>query len=304
MTKVETGTPGREKVPSSQGPAHHLHKAHPLSSLMGEGAGSLQDLLPVMVKVLDAVAHSQKLCDLDPRRILLGEDGSVRVSRQAESKEDRTSVLSSFKYSCPELFQGDSSVSPALSNSYVLGFVFYELLLGQQLFDAQFTQVRQSGGGGWIIWHADKKQRATSIRQLLPAVPSFISEAIEKMMAKIPSERLGDLDGTARLFDRVSQSTATYKALKVDAMDSRTIKGSKARDQDEFSWPRPWLVRLSDQQLWRALWRRVTPEDRRPGWASVQQLERMLQQLERALKLVRSRIYASVEKDSARSKNA
>ena len=278
-TKIPGGTEGYSPLQKS---------AQPLSMLAGDGPGSLQDLLPVMSKVLNAVVHAQRTqghCDLDPRRILLQEDGSIGISPIPESEEDKTSILSSFKYSSPELLQGDTSVDPALSNSYVLGFVFYELMLGRQMFDAQFSQVSQGDRGGWLIWHVDRKRRTTPLKQLLADAPSSVSEAIEKMMAKNPAERSRDLEGTAQLFDRFSQSTTVYRVMPGVATGGDRGSNAKALDMG----PRSWLRRLGEQALWKALWRCVTPDDPRPGRASIQELEQMLRQMEKALVRLRSR---------------
>jgi serine/threonine protein kinase len=266
----------------------------------GDGPGFLQDLLPMMAKVMGAVVLAQRThhhCDLDPRRILLQEDGSVRIFPLEDTEGDKTLLLSSFKYSSPELLQGDTSVDSALSHSYALGFVFYELLLGRKRFEEQFSQVRQGANGGWLIWHVDRKMRAVPLRQLRPDVPTFVSEAIEKMMAKNPAERSNDLEGTARLFDRNSQLTSTYMLLRASGIGPKKSSSAEALP----SGPRPWLIWLGERPWWRALWRRVTPEDPRPGQASIQELEQMLRQVENTLlPRLRSRTNSSAQKRTRR----
>lgn len=259
--------------------------AQPLSGLMSDDPGSLQHLLPVMVAVLEAVMAAQRMCrhcNLDPRSILLQEDGTIHISCVSEHDKNNTLDLGLFKYSSPELLQGDASVQPALTHSYVLGFVFYELLLGRRMFDAQFHAPGRGESGGWLIWHTDRKRRARPLSELRVDIPAFVSSAIEKMMAKDPGDRSGDLEGVARLFERVNRSTAAYKILRDQG--SASTKPSKA---DRI---RPRLIWLGGQPWWKTLWRYVTPEDPRPGQASIQGLERMLRQMEKIIGHVGSRL--------------
>jgi hypothetical protein len=96
---VETGIRG-----GTEGHSPQQKRSQPLSMFAGDGPGSVQDLLPLMAKVLNAVVRAQRTqrdCDLDPRRILLQEDGSISISPIPQSEEDKTSVLSSESANLP-----------------------------------------------------------------------------------------------------------------------------------------------------------------------------------------------------------
>lgn len=145
--------PDRAHTQSNCGSASGGLGTRPLSSVMRDAPGCLDELLPIMVKVVDVVAHEQRThgrpSSLDPHRILLHGDGSVEVSSQSQPEMGKTFALRSLKYVSPELLQSETPEHAAAADSYVLGFLFYELLLGQKLFDEQFKQVHQGGDAGW-----------------------------------------------------------------------------------------------------------------------------------------------------------
>src|SRR5580698_7116337 len=142
-------------------------RARPLTSWMGDEPRPLAELIPIMVSVLEAIAKlnatEEHFCNLDPGKILVRENGSVQVSTQNPFESGKTFNLGSAKYTCPESFRDGASGTPAGSNAYIAGFVFYELLLGRTLFEAQFKDVGRSGYLGWITWHGDASKRAASL---------------------------------------------------------------------------------------------------------------------------------------------
>lgn len=258
-----------------------------LGSMMGDAPAHPAELLPLMARVVTAVAQAERArggpLGLSPHTILVGGDGSVEVMARPEPRPEQTSALGSFKYTSPERFESVSSPAPAPASgdSYVLGLIFYELLLGRSLFNAQFRQVLEGGDAGWVIWHANRRARATPVGQLLEGIPAYVSDTIEAMMAKSRSGRMTDLAAIGHILGGAYESTTIFTVMRGPSQTAIS-----ARDHA----PRRWLAALSRQRLWMLLWERLTPGDPRPGLESVQGLEQLLCRAEVALGRLAARV--------------
>jgi serine/threonine protein kinase len=127
----------------------------------------------------------------------------------------------------------------ALLDSYVLGFLFYEILLGKDLFDREFEHVISHGRFGWLTWHADKAKRAKPLSAVISGFPSVLSSLIDGMMAKEASERITNLHKIADAIGGASQTTMMMSNL------------SSWQDGSEAGAP----LRLSVTQKVDAFWR-------------------------------------------------
>jgi serine/threonine protein kinase len=219
---------------------------HALSRLLSSEPAPTGVVIPSFLSVIAAIEEVRREnkghCDLDPRKIFFKDDGTAELSVLSAPGSGMTVVLSSSKYCAPEAVedmtgQNDSS----LVESYVLGFVFYEILLGTNLFEQQFQDVSSHGKFGWLTWHADKSKRAKPLSEVISGFPSVLSSLIDGMMAKEAAERITDLHRIAETIGGASQATMMISNL------------SALQDGDEACASR----RLSVLEKMDAFWRRL-----------------------------------------------
>lgn len=189
----------------------HLRRVGPLSP---------EEAVRIVRAVCSALAYAHRWdvvhCDVNPRNILLGLDGTVKVgdfgiaeslgcTESLNSKDDLwTSRLGSLAYLSPEQARG-ALVSPA-SDLYALGVVFYEMLTGRLPFDGEETML--------LLQHLHTP--APSARAVIPTLPVEFDEIIRKAMAKRPVDRYGsaqefasDLSGETTFWRRNDHSGPT-----------------------------------------------------------------------------------------------
>jgi serine/threonine protein kinase len=247
-------------------------RARPLAKWMTDEPKPIAELLPLMVSVLAAIAKANAteahFCNLNPGNMLVREDQSVQIETHKPFEVGKTFDLGSAKYTCPEFFAEAAPGTPAEANVYIAGFIFYELLLGRKLFDAQFKDVETNGNLGWLTWHADVTKRATSLNEM-NRYPAFICRIVDRMIEKNPTNRLTDINGIARLFGNVSNATMVYKVVHdaSPAAASGTIVVAPSNE------PRPWLANLGRQKLWMSLWQHVAPNEPQLRQRSIEELE-------------------------------
>jgi serine/threonine protein kinase len=219
-------------------------------------------VIPTFLSVIAAIEEVRREnkgpCDLDPRRIFFKDDGTVELSVLPPPGSGMTVVLSSSKYCAPEAVedltgQKDSS----LVESYVLGFVFYEILLGSNLFEQQFQDVSGHGKFAWLTWHADKSKRAKPLSEVISGFPSVLSSLIEGMMAKESAERITDIRRIAETIGGASQATMMISNL------------SALQDGDEVYVSRGTSVLEKVDVFWRGLLSAVRSAMRKLSWKRI-----------------------------------
>jgi serine/threonine protein kinase/formylglycine-generating enzyme required for sulfatase activity len=83
-----------------------------------------------------------------------------------------------------------TTIQQAEADIYVLGFMFYEILLGQTLFRAQFPELhKENSDFQWLDWHGNRDKKALPLREVLPDCPPLLSTTIEGMMQKSGGQR-------------------------------------------------------------------------------------------------------------------
>lgn len=255
-------------------------RARPLAKWMADEPKPIAEFLPLMVSVLEAVAKvnatEAHFCSLSPDKILVREDQSIQLATHKPFELGKTFDLGSAKYTCPEFFGDGAPGTPAGANAYIAGFIFYELLMGRKLFDAQFKDIERNGKLGWLTWHADVSKRATSLNEL-KRYPAFICRIVDRMIEKDPANRLTDINGIARLFGSVSNATMAYKVVRdpSPAPASGTLMVARGNEP-----PRLWLATLGRQRSWRTLWKCVSPNEPQLRQNSIEELEHMFRNAE------------------------
>jgi serine/threonine protein kinase len=228
-----------------------------LSGLLAENPAPTSHIIPIFQSVIAAMeqAHlgNTDLCDLNPQKIFLRDDGTIELSSLKQPASGMTAVLGSMKYCAPEMVEDAAGQSSerALIESYVLGFVFYEILLGRDLFEKQFENIHQHGEFGWLAWHADKTKRAQPLNKMIGGFPLILSNLIDSMMAKEAARRMTDLRRIAGTIDNSSQATAV---IRLSALrDGETALASMPKKVDIF-WRN--FVRVAGSRLRELPWSR------------------------------------------------
>lgn len=231
-----------------------------LCSLLASDPGPIRHLIPVFLTIIAALeqAHRENtgLCDLDPQKVFLRDNGGVELSSMKLPASGMTSVFNSVKYCSPEMIEDSlEQPDPALIESYVLGFVFYEILLGRKLFEQQFNHVSRRGEFGWLTWHADKTQLAHPLSDLISGFPPVLSNLIAEMMAKEASARVVDFH---KIWDLIGSSLqATAVITNLSALQQSEAKFLSVPKKIDSFWRN--LMRATDAK-WRNLpWGRLFP---------------------------------------------
>jgi serine/threonine protein kinase len=248
------------------------HRLHELGQLLSPVPAPLALVIPSFLSVIAAVeaVHRENKghCNLDPQKVRFKSDGTVEVSILNMSLSGSTVVLSSAKYTAPEMVEeAGEPVYSALLDSYVLGFVFYEILLGRNLFEKEFQDVSLQGEWGWLTWHADKSRQARPLNELVNGFPSTLSRLIDGMMAKDASERITDLKEIAEMIAVSSHATMVFRNLSASQNGGETFPPQReaAYQKADAFWRR--FMTLAGR-LQKALTARISHRGRAPAGVS------------------------------------
>lgn len=249
---------------------------HGLERLLSSAPALTPLVIPSFLRVIAAVEEVHRgnagPCNLDPREVFFRSDGTVELSAVTPRGPGMTLGLGSLKYSAPEAFEETTGQGDAcLIDSYVLGIVFYEILLGKDLFDHQFQEVSIQGDFAWLAWHADKSKRAKPLAELIQGFPPVLSGLIDGMMSKEPCARITDLRKIASTIGAASQTTIAITNLvsrhmgdapyipqivsfaqKVDA-SWQLLVGAMRDHLQRPRWNRFFAKRMTTPRCWRPL---------------------------------------------------
>jgi hypothetical protein len=132
-------------------------------------------------------------CDLKPKNILIGSDGTPKVTDfglvklLAETQDARSGRCGAFgtpSYMPPEQADGAFDRVDARSDVYGLGAILYELLTGKPPYNGKTRDE--------ILWQVkNEKTPPEPIRKLNPRVPARLEQICLKCLEKNPSRRYG-----------------------------------------------------------------------------------------------------------------
>src|SRR5258708_30366682 len=127
-------------------------------------------------------------CDVKPQNILIGRDGSIKLTdfgidsvMDAYRLTDTLTTLGTVQYSSPEQAQGEA-VTPS-ADVYSLGIVMYEMLIGRTPFD---------GDNPVAIVMQHIQDAPTPPRQITPTIPPALERIILRCLEKVPDMRFRD----------------------------------------------------------------------------------------------------------------
>ncbi len=184
---------------------------HSLATYICEGPAD-SSVLQIFRRVLEALnaIHAAGVSHppLSPETIRLNDFDQPQIETLNRPHESADTVaFGSVKYCAPEAFaDSNQSSSCELVDSYVLSFIFYEILIGKRLFAAQFAALENGPPSLWVKWHGDKTPKARSLTELRPNLGHF-ARLIDGMMEKDPGKRI-TIPQVLTVFSNVEAQTA------------------------------------------------------------------------------------------------
>lgn len=169
-----------------------------LADFLKESPAQMQAVLSPFARILEALSAmyqaNHKNAILFPQNIRFDRRGKVSIRVEEASSQSDATMLGVPRYAAPELFtekaKGDDK-TVAGTHIYSLGFMFYEILLGRNLFVATFPN--QHSDLDWLRWHSELENKAPAAKTLLPECPAALSDLIESMIEKRTDKRATDL---------------------------------------------------------------------------------------------------------------
>jgi serine/threonine protein kinase len=182
---------------------------------------------------------------LSPNSIRFDDSGAARIQHFSASQEigDDTFSFGPPKYCAPEAFAFDGKFSCEVADCYVLGFIFYEILVGARAFAAQFATLENGPPTLWLKWHADTIAKARPLNELRPNLGHF-ARLIDGMMEKDPQKRIGSLSEALREFANVEADT-DYKNDRFERRPLRETPGHRTVALSKPAATAPWLNKQS-----------------------------------------------------------
>jgi hypothetical protein len=188
-------------------------------------------VLPVFRRVLEALNAIHGIGashqPLSPRTIRFDDSGQPQIRLLQRPHENADTVaFGAAKYSAPEAFVNAESPSCESADCYVLGFMFYEILLGRKSFSAQFASVENGPSSLWLKWHADRTAKALALSEVRPNLGN-LARLIDGMIEKDPRRRPNSLSQVLAEFANFDAQTAYH-------MDSHRQPATMPSPPDHF----------------------------------------------------------------------
>lgn len=169
-----------------------------LASLLQDDPPIVKAVLPTLADLLQAVERANVgigNLDLSPQAIELTSKGKILIPVLPEPEWNRTLLIASPKHISPETFleRTAGASEREASEVYVVGFMFYEILLGKRIFSLEFDGFQGPDQYLWLSWHGDLDRLARPLHQVIPGYPERVSETIGRMIEKRPEKRFRSL---------------------------------------------------------------------------------------------------------------
>ncbi|MET0626359.1 MAG: protein kinase [Pyrinomonadaceae bacterium] len=153
------------------------------------GAIPVEQAIPIFCQMLDGIqeAHSEGIIhrDIKPANMMLTERGTLKVLDFGIARILGTArmtrqgnIIGTIEYMSPEQVRGFET--DARSDIYSLGMLLYEMLTGRCPFDIQ---------NEFELMKAQIEQYPVPPRQLNPAIPEVVEQAIWRSVHKDPAQR-------------------------------------------------------------------------------------------------------------------
>jgi serine/threonine-protein kinase len=199
------------------------------------GAIPVEQAIPIFCQVLDGIqeAHNYGIIhrDIKPANMMLTDKGTLKVLDFGIARILGTArmtrqgnIIGTIEYMSPEQVRGFET--DARSDIYSLGMLLYEMLTARCPFDIQ---------NEFELMKAQIEQYPVPPRQLNPAIPETVEQAIWKSIAKDPAQRFQNAS-EFRSFLLNAGYTATGR-LEPLAVGDPSVYGTRPVTQPPFSNP-------------------------------------------------------------------
>ncbi|MFL6373245.1 MAG: protein kinase domain-containing protein [Pyrinomonadaceae bacterium] len=159
------------------------------SILKRRGALPAAEAIPVFCQVMDGIDHAHELGivhrDIKPANMMLTEKGTLKVldfgiaRLLGSARMTRAgNIIGTLEYMAPEQVRGLET--DGRSDIYALGMMLYEVLTGRLPFESE---------NEFELMKAQTELMPAPPRQLNPAIPEAVEEAIMRAIRKDPDER-------------------------------------------------------------------------------------------------------------------
>ncbi len=202
-----------------------------------EGTLPIEQVVAVGVAIAQALgeAHRNGVVhqDIKPGNILLGKDGSIKVTdfgiaellgrvneaNDPDSEEKRDMVCGTPGYLAPEVARG--SASTPRSDLFSLGVVLYQCLAGKRPFTGKTPQ---------DVLVATVSRNVQPLHLLRPDVPPALAKIVHELLAKDPEARLGNGQAVSKALDSsVPTNETSASSLRIATLQ----RVSPPRENDE-----------------------------------------------------------------------
>ena len=189
----------------------------------------MASVIPVFLAIIDRIseihASNQIHEPLCPTNVRLTKGPGVEIAARAPEDSLSATLVAEAKYASPEMFQERGGVLKTglaewrtASDIYVLGFVFYEILLGRRLFRRALAGVPEDGTDiAWLSWHCDLERRPPALKTLIEYFYVPLSDTIDQMLEKDPARRLKALADVRRVLEQTKKRMDRTQVVPVMA---------------------------------------------------------------------------------------
>jgi len=220
-----------------------IRLTHTLADLISDSPPDPRAVLPLFVRILEYIdsihAAGKYHMPLTPESIHVGDLGEVYVRSYHLAESNATMAFSGARYSAPEAFRrSDGERNCARSDVYILGFIFYEVLLGRALFRREFDREENAPPSAWLIWHTNLNFHPRPLTELITGFPATIAQVVERMLQKDPEKRISGLQQIASIFlnsidkTTIAQTTVNRRAPEPPGKQPKARKRETAEKGD------------------------------------------------------------------------
>ncbi len=204
-------------APIAAGPKSMLQ---PFADYIGRDPGDPQKALTFLAEILRKLEQLESAGErhdpIMPQSVLLTPSGVVEISAHGGRQGRDTLVVASPKYTPPELLKGvapENQQQRERAGIYSLGFLIYEYLLGETLFQREFRKVEETNPDlGWMQWQTNAAAKPAAVAQLVPGMIARLSSLLEQMLEKDPAKRPASYQDVHRsVIDTIRRTRATQQ---------------------------------------------------------------------------------------------